>query len=80
MRSIHPLVYFGAAAAMIGGLLVVAGYESKKWDAFAESHECQVTGKVAAHNVYGYHNGKYQYYWVPAKTVYKCNDGVEYTR
>ena len=80
MRSINPLVYFGVAAAMIGGVVALSIYESKQWDAFAESHECQVVGKIAGHNAYGYHNGKYQMYWVSAKTVYKCNDGIEYTR
>ena len=80
MRSINPLVYFGVAAAMIGGVVALSIHESNKWDAFAESHECQVVGKIAGHNAYGYHNGKYQMYWVSAKTVYKCNDGIEYTR
>lgn len=74
------LAMIGLGVSMIGGLVAYSVYESKQWDAFAAAHECQVTGKVAAHNAYGYHNGKYQYYWVPAKTVYKCNDGVEYTR
>jgi hypothetical protein len=80
MRSINPLVFFGVAAAMIGGLVAYSIYESKQWDAFAVAHECKVTGKIAGYSTYGYYNGKYQHYWVPSKEVYTCNDGVEYTR
>ena len=80
MRSINPLVYFGVAAAMIGGLVGLSEGIPLIGLVNAESHECQVVGKIAGHNAYGYHNGKYQMYWVSAKTVYKCNDGIEYTR
>jgi hypothetical protein len=68
---------FGVA---IGGLLLLAGHEQKQWEAFAQTHECKVVGKIAGHTAYGYYNGKYQHHWVPSKTVYKCNDGIEYTR
>lgn len=62
------------------GLVYLSIQEQKAWDAFASTHECKVTGRIAGYSTYGYYNGKYQTYWVPSKTVYKCNDGIEYTR
>ena len=32
------------------------------------------------YTAYGYHNGKYQSFWVPSRDTYHCNDGVDYTR
>ena len=78
--SVHPMVWFGLAVSMIGGLVTYSIYESKQWDAFAATHECKTVGKIAGYWSYGYYNGKYQYHWTRDKTVYKCNDGVEYTR
>lgn len=66
--------------ALFGGAIALAVVEQRNWDAFASTHECKVTGKIAGYSTYGYYNGKYQTYWVPSKTVYTCNDGIEYTR
>lgn len=71
---------FGFAAVLIAGSVALIVYEQKQWDEFSAKHECKVTGKISGHNAYGYYNGKYQTYWVPGKTVYMCNDGIEYTR
>jgi hypothetical protein len=62
---------------LAAGLAVM---EQNQWEAFAAKHECKEVGKIAGHTAYGYYNGKYQTYWVPSKTTYLCNDGVEYTR
>jgi hypothetical protein len=70
----------GVFLVALGGLMYLGVQEQKQWDAFAAAHECKVTGKIAGHTAYGYYNGKSQSYWVPSKTVYTCNDGVEYTR
>lgn len=75
-----PLVAFGVAGALIAGAVALGVYESRQWEAFAKTHDCQVVGKIAGHSAYGYYNGKYQTYWVSGRTVYKCNDGIEYTR
>lgn len=75
-----PLVLIGAGVAVIAGAVALAVYEGKQWEAFAKTHDCRVVGKISGHWSYGYYNGKYQNYWTPGKTVYKCNDGVEYTR
>lgn len=75
-----PALMFGFAAAMIGVVVALAVYEGKQWSEFAKAHDCQVVGKISGHWSYGYYNGKYQNHWTPGKTVYKCNDGVEYTR
>lgn len=82
--SDRPYRMFGAMAAIIlvsgTGLGYLSYQEQKQWDAFASTHECKVTGKIAGYSTYGYYNGKYQTYYVPSKTVYHCNDGVDYTR
>lgn len=79
-RLLHPAVLFGTAAALIAGAVALAVVEQNQWEAFAAKHECKVVGKIAGYSTYGYHNGKYQTYWVPSKTTYRCNDGVDYTR
>lgn len=79
-RFLTPTVLFGTAAALIAGAIVFTIVEQNQWDAFAAKHECKVVGEIAGHNAYGYYNGKYQTYWVPSKTTYRCNDGVDYTR
>lgn len=66
--------------ALFGGAIYLGILEQKQWDAFAATHECKVTGKIAGYSTYGYYNGKYQTYWVPSRTVYHCNDGIDYTR
>jgi hypothetical protein len=71
---------FGTAAVLIVVAVVINIWEQKSWNDFAAAHDCQVVGEIAGHSAYGYYNGKYQSYWVPSKTVYKCNDGIEYTR
>lgn len=82
--SDRPARMIGVGAAMflgsIGLLVWASSVEQKHWDEFAAAHDCQVIGKIAGHTAYGYYNGKYQSYWVSSKTVYKCNDGIEYTR
>ena len=75
-----PLVAIGAGVAVIAGALVLAGYEQKQWDAFAKTHECVVVGEINGFWSYGLYAGKYQNHYTPGKTVYKCNDGIEYTR
>lgn len=75
-----PAFFFGTAAVLIGVAVGAVVYDQNQWDAFAAEHECKVVGQIAGHNAYGYHNGKYQMYWVPSKKTYLCNDGVEYTR
>ena len=79
-RLLHPAILFGTAAALIAGAVALAVVEQNQWEAFAAKHECKVVGKIAGYSTYGYYNGKYQNHWTPGKTVYKCNDGVEYTR
>ena len=76
----NPVYLFAGAAALMGLAVGFAIVEQNKWEAFAAQHECKVVGKIAGYNSYGYYNGKYQTYWVPAKTTYLCNDGVQYTR
>lgn len=82
MRSfkIHFTVMAVGFVAVIGGLFALAAYEHKKWEEFAATHDCKVIGKIAGYHTYGYYNGKYQTYYVPGKTTYRCNDGVDYTR
>lgn len=75
-----PAFLFGTAAALIAGAIALATVEQKQWDAFAAQHECKVVGKIAGHSAYGYRNGSYTTYWVPSKTTYRCNDGIDYTR
>ena len=76
----NPAILFGTAIALIGAAVAVSVVEQNKWEAFAAKHECKVVGKIAGHSAYGYHNGKYQHYWVSEKITYRCNDGVDYTR
>lgn len=71
----------GIATVVGFGLLIAASIaEQKQWETFAATHECKVTGKIAGYMTWGFYNGKYQNYWVHSKTVYHCNDGVDYTR
>lgn len=80
----RPARMFGVIGSVfaisVSGGVYLSVQEQKAWDAFAETHECKVTGKINGHSTYGYYNGKYTTYWVPSKTVYHCNDGVDYTR
>jgi len=76
----NPAYLFAGAAALVGLAAGLAVMEQNQWEAFAAKHECKEVGKIAGHTAYGYYNGKYQTYWVPSKTTYLCNDGVEYTR
>lgn len=80
----RPGVAFGglgiATVAAFGLLLWAAAVEQKNWEKFAATHECKVTGKVAGYTTYGYYMGKYQTHYVPSRTTYHCNDGVDYTR
>jgi hypothetical protein len=75
-----PLFFFGVAGALVAGAVGLSVYEQNQWNAFAAQHECKVVGKIAGYSTYGYYNGKYQTYWVPSKTTYRCNDGIDYTR
>ncbi len=76
----NPAYLFAGAAALIAGAVGLAIMEQNQWEAFAKEHQCKVVGKIAGHTAYGYYNGKYQSYWVSGKTVYRCNDGIDYTR
>lgn len=82
--SDRPYRMFGAMGTIFAVSVVGLGYlsyvDQKQWDAFASTHACKVTGKIAGYSTYGYYNGKYTTYWVPSKTVYHCNDGIDYTR
>lgn len=81
MRDGLKLSLIGVGVLALIGVGVTLGvYEQKQWNAFAAEHQCKVTGKIAGYSTYGYHNGKYQTYYVPSRTVYMCNDGIEYTR
>ncbi len=71
---------FGTALAMVVGAVGIGIWEQNNWEKFAASHDCQIVGKIAGHTAYGYYNGKYQSFWVSSKEVFKCNDGIEYTR
>lgn len=75
-----PLFFFGVAGALVAGAVALGVYEEGQWQVFAKEHQCKVVGKIAGYSTYGYHNGKYQTYWVPSKTTYRCNDGIDYTR
>lgn len=81
MSAKVAFIGLGIATVAGFGLLIAAGIaEKKQWETFAATHECKVVGKVAGYMTYGYYNGKMQNYWVPARTTYRCNDGVDYTR
>lgn len=77
----HPVISFtSVAAVMIGTVVGLAIVDENQWQAFAKEHQCKVVGKIAGYSTYGYHNGKYQTFYVPSKTTYRCNDGIDYTR
>lgn len=80
-RPIRMFSVLGIGAVLaFGGLVALSIQDQKAWEAFSAEHHCQVVGKIAGYATYGYYNGKYQTHYVPSKTVYKCDDGVEYTR
>ena len=58
----------------------VTVYEHKKWNAFAEKHNCAVVSKVKEHNVTTIVDGTYAVSFIPGSTTYRCDDGVLYTR
>ena len=75
-----PLFIFGVAGALVAGAVGLSVYEQNQWNAFAAQHQCKVVAKIAGYSTYGYHNGKYQTYWVSSRETFRCNDGIDYTR
>jgi hypothetical protein len=77
----NSLAILGAATLGLFGLGIYLGIqEQKQWDAFAVAHECKLIAHKSGYSMYGFHNGKYQTYYVPSQDTYHCNDGVDYTR
>lgn len=80
----RPARMFGAFGVVtvlaFGGLAYLDIQEQKQWDAFAQAHACKKIAHQDGYTMYGYHNGKYQSFWVSSKDTYRCNDGVDYTR
>lgn len=76
--------YYAVLGGVVVALVPTAIYldiqEQKTWDAFAQAHECKLIAHQNGYTMYGYHNGKYQSFWVSSKDTYRCNDGVDYTR
>lgn len=58
------------AIVIFGSVAIIFHFEGKQeWQEFSEKHECKLVEKTAATWLLGFE-----------KSVYKCNDGVTYTR
>lgn len=64
--------------ALIILALVLSYNKNEHWQEFQKEHNCKVTGKVSATVLYAT-GGKHSMY-VPEKTVYLCDDGIQYTK
>ena len=53
--------------------------ESKSWDTFKSTHDCQVTAQNKGTTSYGMTTNGTMIQSLPT-TTFKCNDGVTYTR
>lgn len=75
-QSMYALC-IGVPALII--LALVLSYDrGVKWEQFQKDHNCKVIGKVSATVLYAT-GGKHSMY-VPEKTVYLCDGGIQYTR
>ena len=63
-------------------LILLGNYaESKSWDTFKSTHDCQVTAQNKGATSYGMTtNGTMGMIQSLPTTTFKCNDGVTYTR
>jgi len=62
--------------ALILLLIVLAYNRDEHWQEFQKEHNCKVTGKVDASVLYANKHSVY----VPEKTTYLCDDGIQYTK
>lgn len=53
---------------------VLAFNKDAKWQQFQKDHSCKVVGKVSSTVLYANKGSIY----VPEKTVYLCDDGIQY--
>jgi hypothetical protein len=78
--NLLPIIITGTVLA-IAALVYYSVQEEKEWDAFAATHECKVVAKDEGSWGYGVtSNGKMGSVFMPGKTTFRCNDGVDYTR
>ena len=80
-RPYRTFGLMGVISVSFIGVAVWAGVaDQKKWDAFASSHDCKIVGKEEGSVGTGFSNGKVATIYIPGKTTYHCNDGINYTR
>lgn len=72
--------------ALLGILAVYSVYRDMRLQEYLEQHECTYSGKtqeyfalVPSYNPSTKHWTTTPVYW-PAREIYKCNDGKEYTK
>ena len=76
-----PIIVVIGSVLAIAVLVYFAVKDGREWDAFAAAHECKVVAK--ADGTWGYGmtaDGKWGQIYIPGKTTFRCNDGVDYTR
>jgi len=79
--------YWNAPLYVFGGLLVLGLYgcvllvrAEAEWRAWADEH-CKVIGKIESSVGSGLdYSGKPSTVFIPGKTGYRCDDGMEYWR
>ena len=71
---------------LIAGLASYSMYDNSRWKAYAELNKCEPVGKTQAFFAFQPKFDSYSKQWstaqiyYPSKTVFKCNNGKEYTR
>ncbi len=74
-------LYFAVAGSFIAIAVAIGVYEAKQWEKFAKEHDCKVIAKISGYSAMGAgSDGKPTSVYIPGRTTYHCNDGIDYTR
>jgi hypothetical protein len=66
---------------LLSGAIYISVIQARKWEAFKSAHKCVVTERQATYTTFGHDSkGHTITHRHPARTAWKCDDGVTYWR